>query len=156
LRWETLAAVLRAPEAERSLTAALVEAGLSDPDWRVRMLAVWGVGSLRFGNLAEQARSAALPSLQAKGISQADRATLLGLRDAAWQRASGIAPERPTNPWAGPAGVRRAEFVARMVRLFSEADLERRDRHAALIAVLRRDPAIDRAHLPHGWSHWSP
>jgi hypothetical protein len=154
LRWAALAAVLATPEAAPDATAALVAAGLVDPDWRVRMLALWGVGALRLGTLADRARRTPLPPLSFEGVNQDDRHTLLALRDAAAQRAGGGVPDPPTNDGAGPGGRRRAAFVARINGLFDAGSLDPGDRHAALIAVLRRWPGLDAKRLPKAWRGW--
>lgn len=155
IRWEILAAMLRAaPEVERRAAEPLVEAGLRDPDWRVRMTAVWGVGALGIGRLADAASSAPLPDVDYEGLGNEDRRTLLALRDAARDRASGRSPAPPAREGGGPGGAGRAAFVARIAALFDGLVPPSRDRHEALLMALLRmpDPGLDR--IPRAWKAW--
>ena len=155
VRWEMLAAVLRAaPEVERRAAEPLVEAGLRDPDWRVRMTAVWGVGALRIGRLADAAVSAPLPASGYEGLSGEDRRTLLALRDAARDRAAGRTPAPPDREGGGPGGAGRAAFVGQIAALFDRLAPPPGDRHEALVMALLRMPAPARDRTPRAWRSW--
>lgn len=155
VRWEILAAVVRAgAEADGQSAGALVEAGLRDPDWRVRMTAVWGVGALRIGRLADAAGSAPLPDAGYAGLNGEDRRTLLALRDSARDRAAGRTPARPDREGGGPGGAGRAAFVARIAVLFEGLAPAPGDRHEALIMALLRTPLPDRDRIPRAWDGW--
>lgn len=155
VRWEILATLLRAaPEVERLAAEPLVEAGLRDPDWRVRMTAVWGVGALGIGRLADAAGSAPLPAVDYEGLGAEDRHTLLALRDAARDRASGRNPPPPDRDGGGPGGSARAAFVARIGGLLDGLAPPARDRNEALLMALlgMPDPGLDR--IPRAWKAW--
>jgi hypothetical protein len=156
VRWEVLTALLRSPaETDRGTAEPLVAAGLRDPDWRVRMTAVWGVGSLRIGRLADAAGSAPLPQLGFDGLNAEDRRTLLALRDAARDRAAGRTPAPPDREGGGPGGAARAAFVARIGALFDRLAPPAADRHEALVMALLRMPAPGLDRIPRAWKTWA-
>ena len=155
VRWEILAATVRAaPEVERRAAEPLVEAGLRDPDWRVRMTAVWGVGALRITRLADAASAAPLPDSGYDGLNGDDRRTLLALRDAASDRAAGRGPGEPHRDGAGPGGARRAAFVGRIAALFDILAPPPGDRHEALVLALLMTPGLASSQLPRAWAKW--
>lgn len=154
-RWEILATLLRSvPQIDRGTAEPLVEAGLRDPDWRVRMTALWGVGALRIARLADAAGSVRLPDLGYEGLDGEDRRTLLALRDAARDRASGRPPSPPDREGGGPGGTKRAAFVARIAALFDRLAPPPGDRHEALVMALLRLPAAERDRTPRAWRSW--
>jgi hypothetical protein len=155
IRWEILSAVVRAaPGVERKAAEPLVEAGLRDPDWRVRMTAVWGVGALGIARLADSAASTPLPPLGFEGLNPDDRRTLLALRDSAADRAAGRNPAPSAFEGGGPGGANRAAFVARIAALFDGLPSSPRDRHEALVMALLRTPAPERSRIPPAWRSW--
>ena len=156
LRWRTLAALLRAGDADRTIARALVAAGLVDPDWRVRMLAVYGTGALELADLAERAQSAALPPADYAGLNGDDRHTLLALRDAAAGSANGIGLPSATHDGAGPGGARRIAFVGRIAALIGAPEqlAAPGDRHEALLAALLDLPEADDSRWPRAWQSW--
>jgi hypothetical protein len=154
-RWEILTTLVRSPaEVDRKTAEPLVAAGLRDPDWRVRMTAVWGVGALRLDRLADAAGSAPLPDPGYEGLNAEDRRTLLALRDAARDRAAGRSPAAADRDGAGPGGSRRAAFVARIAALFDRLAPPPRDRHEALLMALLGMPGVERTHIPRAWRKW--
>lgn len=156
-RWEILAAVLRAvPEADRETAAALVAAGLRDPDWRVRMTAVWGVGLLRLAPLADEAAATALPPLGYEGLSGEDRRTLLALREAARNRGGGHLASESNREGGGPGGTARVAFVAKIAALFERLEPPAADRDEALLMALLGIPGQDPAAMPRTWRPWFP
>jgi HEAT repeat len=153
-RWELLAVLVRSPAADRGLAEPLIAAGLRDPDWRVRMTAVWGVGALRIGPLAAAAASAPLPDAAYEGLNGDDRRTLLALRDAARDRAAGSSPAPPDREGGGPGGAGRAAFVGRVGALFDRLAPPPGDRHEALLMALLRMPGIARDRTAGAWHAW--
>lgn len=90
-RREVLRALLAGPT-EPTLAQALVDAGLDDPDGRVRMIAVLAVGRLKLAALARKAMAAPVPAAGTQGFGQEDRRALLALRHAAHDVALGLPP----------------------------------------------------------------
>ncbi|WP_156404746.1 HEAT repeat domain-containing protein [Sphingomonas sp. Root241] len=155
VRWEILTTTLSAmPAADRTTILPLVAAGLADTDWRVRMVAIWGVGVLELESLATAAARAPLPPLEEAGLNADDRRTLLALRDAAVLKAGGRQPQAVTREGSGPGGARRVAFVQRIVALLGPLPIVPHDRHAALIAAVLRQPGLDEKAIPRAWRSW--
>lgn len=141
LRWHSLRGALAAEVPQTALAVkALVIAGLSDPDWRVRMTAILGVGRLRLADLADAALAAAVPAAGRDGLGQEDRRALLALRQAASDRARGAPPWGESGD---PAIARRrrayqAKLHARLEQLPETVE----DRADALLLALLGDKGI--------------
>jgi len=151
MRWTMLAALLAIPAAaQRNLVASMVTAGLKDPDWRVRMVALWGVGTLRLKDLVGAARHVRLPPIDFAGLSVEDRHTLLAMRELAQLRAE----EKPAmSDKTGP----KAAFQAEIDALFDAFASRPRSRSEALIMALLRRAELTDDLVPRAWkSWWSP
>ncbi|WP_157217422.1 hypothetical protein [Flavisphingomonas formosensis] len=152
-RWVILREAVRAAVPENDVAVrALVAAGLADPDWRVRMTAVLAVGRLGLRALAGWAMAAAVPAAGQDGLSQEDRRMLLALRQAAHDRAAGIAPGG-SSPDPAIAAKRRAfqeRLQERLARLPASAE-DRAD--ALLLALLGGREAVGKG-VPGAWSAW--
>lgn len=147
-RWQTLQELSRrADRAEPRLLAALVEAGLADADWRVRMTAALAVGRLRIAALAAACRAAQPPLPAEKLVPQEERRCLLVLRDAAALLAEG----RSAEPEGSAA--RREAFAEARAILAGEAGGPW-TRMRALAAVLLGDAPPEGASIPPEWRRW--
>ncbi len=112
--WHMLqAAITSYNDGNSTLVRSLIRAGLSDPDWRVRMTAVLAIGRLRLADLAPLAMKAEVPQAGKTAVSQQDRRLLLALRQAAYDFGLGLPPS------SGP-GDGKDEAVAALRRSFQE------------------------------------
>ncbi|MBW9114631.1 hypothetical protein JNB88_13345 [Rhizobium cauense] len=98
-------------DANSTLVRSLIRAGLSDPDWRVRMTAMLAIGRLGLADLAPLAMKAEVPQVGRKAVSQQDRRLLMALRQAAHDVGLGLPPS------SGP-GDGKDEAVAALRRSF--------------------------------------
>jgi hypothetical protein len=153
MRWRSLQAALAASEGGNVLLRPMIAAGLRDPDWRVRMLAVLGTGKLRLAELAERARAAAVPDAGTDGLHQEDRRTLLALRHAAHNLARGLAA---ADGIVGAPDVlaRRVAYQEHLRRLIDAPPATITDRADALVAALTGRPRATGHSLPGAWRRW--
>lgn len=148
LRWTMLAALLANPAvAQRNLAASLIAAGLRDPDWRVRMAALWGVGALRLAELAGEARKVKLPPVEFAGLGAEDRHTLLALRELAQLHAE-------KKPVGSDKTDRKAAFRAEIDALFDAFASHPRSRSEALLMALLRRTELTGDLVPRAWKSW--
>jgi hypothetical protein len=143
-----LAALLANPgAAQRNLAASLIAAGLRDPDWRVRMAALWGVGALRLTELAAETQKVKLPPVEFAGLGAEDRHTLLALRELAQLRAE-------KKPIASDKNDRNAIFLAEIEALFDAFASRPRSRSEALLMALLRRSELTGDLVPRAWKSW--
>lgn len=148
LRWTMLAALLANPAAaQRNLVASLIAAGLRDPDWRVRMAALWGVGALRLTELAGETQAVKLPPVEFVGLGGEDRHTLLALRELAQLRAE-------KKPIVSDKKDRKAIFLAEIDVLFDAFASRPRSRSEALLMALLRRTELTGDLVPRAWKSW--
>lgn len=148
LRWTMLAALLANPgAAQRNLAASLIAAGLRDPDWRVRMAALWGVGALRLTELAGETQKVKLPPVEFAGLGAEDRHTLLALRELAQLRAE-------KKPIASGRTDRKAAFLTEIDALFDAFASRPRSRSEALLMALLRRSELTGDLVPRAWKSW--
>jgi hypothetical protein len=153
LRWTMLRQAIAAavPENAGALNA-LISAGLSDPDWRVRMTAVLAVGRMRIGPLAEKALAAPAPAAGCDGLGQEDRRMLLALRQAAHDSAAGIPPRgESTDP---AIAAKRQAFQARLQARLAKLPEAIEDRADALLLGLLGGRAALNGDVPGAWRSW--
>lgn len=148
LRWTMLAALLANPgAAQRNLAASLIAAGLRDPDWRVRIAALWGVGALRLTELAAETQKVKLPPVEFAGLGAEDRHTLLALRELAQLRAE-------EKPIASGRTDRKAAFLTEIDALFDAFASRPRSRSEALLMALLRRSELTGDLVPRAWKSW--
>ena len=153
LRWTALRAAIAAAIPETAvLVSSLIEAGLADPDWRVRMTAILGTGRLRLARLADAAMAAAVPPAGADGLEQEDRRMLLALRQAAADRARGAAPWGQSDD-PEVAAKRRAHQTRLHARL-ETLPVSPEDRTDALLLALLGGPAALGDNALGCWRPW--
>lgn len=138
LRWQSLRSALATAVPETAVAVkALVVAGLTDPDWRVRMTAMLAVGRLGLDDLADAAMAAEVPTAGRDGLGQEDRRALLALRQAASDRARGAPPwgesDDPT------IARRRRDYQARLHARLERPPAAAEDRADALLLALFGD-----------------
>ena len=148
-RWHSLCAVLAAdPDPAETAFRALVTAGLSDTDWRVRMTAVWAAGHHRMPDLPGKIEAAKPPDIVTEGITSEDRRVFLALKALSAARSAGV----PFH--AKPSA--DASFVDEVERSLDTAPTSNQDGPAGLIGtLLRRFSEADGSNTPPRWSHWS-
>lgn len=153
IRWRSLQAALAANEGGQALLRPLIAAGLRDPDWRVRMLAVLATGKLRLAELAAAAMAAKVPDAGTSGLDQEDRRTLLALRHAVHNLALGL---EAADGIAGPPDVldKRVAYQEQLRRMIIAPPKTITDRASALVAILNgRSRAAGHA-VPGAWRQW--
>jgi hypothetical protein len=156
LRLRTLRAAVAAAVPENMLAvAALVSAGLSDPDWRVRMAAVIAVGKLRLAALADKAMAAKVPPAGTSGLHSEDRRVLLALRQAAHDCAKGLAPS--TGPGEGmpeDIAAKRRAYQQRLHALLGGEAGDEGDTAALIIMALMAAGQARPDRYPPRWRGW--
>jgi hypothetical protein len=153
MRWRSLQAALTAGEGGNALLRPLIAAGLNDPDWRVRMLAVLATGRLRLAELAKAAMAARVPDAGTSGLDREDRRSLLALRHAAHNLALGL---ETANGIVGAPDVlgKRVAYQERLRRLIDTPPATITDRASALVALLTGRPRAPGHALPGDWREW--
>lgn len=155
IRWRSLQAALATPTKENAtLLRSMVAAGLRDPDWRVRMLAVLATGRLRLAGLAEDAMAAKVPEAGTSGLGQEDRRALLALRHAAHNLAAATAASHGI---VGEPGVmeRRVAEQERLRRLIMAPPAKVIERTGALVAILTGETRASELAVPGAWREWT-
>jgi hypothetical protein len=155
LRWRTLREVIaKANPVNMGIIVALIRAGLRDPDWRVRMTAMLGVGKLRLAALAEEAMAAKVPATGTSALGGEDRRVLLALRQAAHDRALGLSPSvGPGHGHSPDIADKRRAYQQRLHQLLAGEHPSDASDAAAMVAALL-SPEKSAPPLPPRWRSW--
>jgi hypothetical protein len=156
-RWRTLrTAVAMGPLMDKVALTALLLAGLSDPDWRVRMTAMIGAAHLGITSLANAVATTDVPPFgQDVGLEAEDRRILLALRQAAADLLHGASMDvRADVPLADDIQAKRTAYQRHLRRLLT-SKCEPHDDAALLLTALLTPQALGRpGSFPALWESW--
>jgi hypothetical protein len=153
-RWQNMRMLVAArSETAPMLLAALLLAGLDDPDWRVRMTAMVGAARLGLRSLAHRiAATEVPPSGEDIGLEAEDRRALLAMRQAAADLLRGTSQTAP-RPEDAIAAMRHAYQLH--LRELLEGRPAPPDRAALLLTALLTPEALaSPGSFPAWWENW--
>jgi hypothetical protein len=154
IRWQTLCAIVVTDSpAPSAIVQPLIRAGLADPDWRVRMIALIGAGHFALRDLVSAIEAASIPKAGTHGLNQDDRHTLLALRHAAKDLANGSNAPIPADNVETLD--RRHQFLESIKTFVMTLQMPAHpDRSHALLAALTGQSEGDDRPFPAAWAGW--